>query len=258
MAPHPDIFDIASTDSAAIAGTRRLIRIAVHPGTVRAVVADDVHHFRVEIHHDNQVVTGYRTEALRIPFSLCDMAGGRLQQLVGQPLTPRITDIHRQVDGRQQCTHQFDLAALAVVAAARQRSRGYDLVVSDPVEKQCDAWLRRDDGFILHWRIDRNIICAPEPYARLNVGSGFTDWVSHTCDDDDAEAALTLRRAHFISRGRGMLDEINARTHAPDRGGCWVQQPERAEKAMSLTLLPTEGKAPRILNATDAHWLAEV
>ena len=96
MAPHPDIFDIASTDSAAIAGTRRLIRIAVHPGTVRAVVADDVHHFRVEIHHDNQVVTGYRTEALRIPFSLCDMAGGRLQQLVGQPLTPRITDIHTE------------------------------------------------------------------------------------------------------------------------------------------------------------------
>jgi hypothetical protein len=47
-------------------------------------------------------------------------------------------------------------ARISLIQHCRCRRRrtaaltGCDPVVSDPVEKQCDAWFRRDDGFILH------------------------------------------------------------------------------------------------------------
>src|SRR3546814_12775219 len=63
------------------------------------------------------------------------------------------------------------------------------------------------------------------------LGRGFTAWAGTSLNTDDAEAALVLRRAIFISGGRGRTEELDRQPHAVARGSCWVQQPERASLA---------------------------
>src|SRR3546814_9230972 len=65
------------------------------------------------------------------------------------------------------------------------------------------------------------------------LGRGFTAWAGTSLNTDDAEAALVLRRAIFISGGRGRTEELDRQPHAVARGGCWVQQPERSEEHTS-------------------------
>src|SRR3546814_19311545 len=76
----------------------------------------------VLIRHDGARVTNVEATALRQPFSLCGAAGGRLDELVGQRLLRDTTQFFRIHDALLQCTHQFDLATLAIALAARGRS----------------------------------------------------------------------------------------------------------------------------------------
>ena len=98
----------------------RVIRMAARAGLARASLEDDVHHFRIEVVHDGSRVTAVNSQSLRNPFTLCPAAGARLTELNGQSLTVCISDIFAATDARQQCTHQLDLAAFAIAAAARE------------------------------------------------------------------------------------------------------------------------------------------
>src|SRR3546814_4247507 len=58
--------------------------------------------------------------------------GGRLDELVGQRLLRDTTQFFRIHDALLQCTHQFDLATLAIALAARGGSaRHYHAFVED-------------------------------------------------------------------------------------------------------------------------------
>jgi len=89
------------------------------------------------------------------------------------------------------------------------------------------------------------------------LGREFTAWVGTSLGAELAEAALVLRRAVFISNGRGRTEELDRAPHAAPRGGCWVQQPERAplafrQKGTSLDF----SLRPDVLTADDERWLA--
>jgi hypothetical protein len=249
--------DAGSEREAKHGALNRAVRIAVAPGAVRAVVEDDFHHFRVALRHSAGSVTEIETESFRFPYSLCPDAGGRLRDLIGAPLTTRASEVFKYTNARLQCTHQFDLAALAIAAAARQRDVSYRAHVPDFVDRRSRATLSRRGACVLAWDVEGYALAGPDHYAGRDLGAGFTDWVANALDEDEAEAALVLRRAVFVSRGRRILPELNLRANARGGGGCWVQQPGRAEVARREHGSWRDfSSAADSLTASDGDWLA--
>ncbi|MGE0741176.1 MAG: hypothetical protein AB7O98_07520 [Hyphomonadaceae bacterium] len=234
----------------------RVVRTATRAGQARAVVEDDFHHFRVSLDHDGERITRIDAEPLRFPFSLCAAAGGELGKLIGAPLSRLAADIFRYTEPRLQCTHQFDLAALAMAAAARGHGRSYRVEAPDPVEGRMRAAVWRDGELVFAWDVAGYSVEGPAPFAGLGLGQGFTDWVTRNLSEDEAEAALVLRRGVFISRGRRIIEELDRSPHAPARGGCWVQQPGRAEQALREYGSPRDftGRSDE-LTLSDEDWL---
>jgi hypothetical protein len=252
-AASPEIASLSAAPS-----LNRTIRIASGEGVVRAALEDDFHHFLVEIEHRDGVVTAARSKSPRFPYSLCPAAGDRLAALVGASIHDRIVQVQAHADARYQCTHQYELAVLAVSAAGRGvGARVYRAVVADRDAQPQTAMLERDGEVVLRWTLSDYAVAAPAPYAGVALGAGFSAWVSRTLDEAEAEAALVLRRAVFISSGRGMAARLDAMAHASIRGGCWVQQPERARDALRQrgSTLDFAGRS-HLLTADDDPWLA--
>ncbi|MEH6792116.1 hypothetical protein [Parasphingorhabdus sp.] len=237
----------------------RVIRIATRTGLARASLEDDFHHFRIEVVHDGSRVTAVNSQSLRNPFTLCPAAGARLTELIGQSLTVRIRDIFAATDARQQCTHQLDLAAFAIAAAARGTGiRRYDARVADDDSQPCRlATVSRGGVEVLAWNFADGKIIAPEPFTGVSLGRGFSSWVSGNLDDETTEAALVLRRSIFISSGRGKIALLDAMEHAAPHGGCWVGQPERAAQALRERGSTSDftGRA-QLLTSKDDAWIS--
>jgi len=216
---------------------RRRVRIATskHSGEMieaRCAVEDDFHHFRVVLEARDGVITAVRTDARRSPNSLCEAAGHRLQELVGMALNPACAAVFNQRDQFQQCTHQLDLAGLGVAAMAIERpERTYEITVPDRKDGHTIATLYADGQPMLMWRVMGMTIEGPPPYAGQSLGAGFTKF-TYSLGRDQAEAALVLRRALFVSQGRGIdIDALGIRGPV---GGCWAWQPERIAQIRRL------------------------
>jgi Protein of unknown function (DUF2889) len=225
---------------------RRRIVIGSRFGTATAEMEDHPHHFRVEIDHDGSVVLATRTVAVRHPWDLCAAAGAQLRLLVGMPLSATVTAVGSWTAARQQCTHQFDLAGLAVAAAASGRAdRTYDVEVVGS-EADLTAVLERDGAEIARWTVAGQTVRAPVALAGLSLGRGFLRWLDAMDDPDEQEAAFVLRRACLISRSVEInLDRFAVAAEIGPIGECWVYQPGRAHQAarvvgatQDLTLVP--------------------
>ena len=221
----------------------------------RAAIEDDYHHFRVLLRAENGVLTEARSHALRYPNNFCPAAGTRLAELPGRPLVANAAEVMEFTDARQQCTHQFDLAALAVAALAHRRPhRRYEATIPDRVEGRASAALHRDGVEVLRWELAGNVIEGPEPFAGRSIGTGFTAFV-RTLPEEEAEAALVLRRAVFVSQGRGI--DLKALGRIAPLGGCWAWQPERADLVERIPSSRLDfSDRPEALVAEDQDWLA--
>jgi hypothetical protein len=195
-------------------------------------VEDDFHNFRVALDARDGVITAVRTEPRRSPNSLCEAAGHRLEELVGMALDPASAAVFSQTDQFQQCTHQLDLAGLGVAAMALERPhRSYEATVPDRQNGQTVATLAVDGRPLLRWLVMGMTIEEPAPYHGRSLGAGFTQF-SRSLARDEAEAALVLRRALFVSQGRAIdLDALGDRGPV---GGCWAWQPERIDQLRRL------------------------
>ena len=236
----------------------RVVRIVSGKGRVRAVLEDDFHHFLVEIEHRDGVVTAARSESPRFPYSLCPAAGDHLAELVGVATHQRAVDIQTFADAKFQCTHQYELAVLAIAAAGRgEGTRSYHAVVADRDATPRTALLARDGSMALRWVLSDYAVQEPAPYSGIGLGAGFSAWVARNLDEDEAEDALVLRRAIFISSGRGLAPWLDAQPHAPMGGGCLVQQPTRAPEALRQkgSTLDFTGRSHLLTAGSDA-WLA--
>lgn len=236
----------------------RRVEIATQPGEARGVVEDDFHHFRVVIRHADGVVTEAFSDAPRHPTVICPAAGARLSELVGMRLDPSSAAALGHTDARQQCTHMIDLAGLAIAAASRQIARRtYEAIVPDRVDDRTAPSLTRDGAPVLAWEMAGDVIQSPVPYGERSIGTGFTGWARDALDLDAAEAALVLRRAAFISRGRGVDLDAMAGGRTGPMGGCWTWQPERADRAARMigSTVDWTGRA-ELLTADDQDWLA--
>jgi len=211
---------------------RRRIRIVTRePGVVETDLEDDFHHFVVTLRHDDERVVSMEAESRRWPWSTCPDAAGPLRALAGMPLARRFTAAGRFTDPKLNCTHQFDAACHAITHAANRRTeRVYDLEIPlrDPASgaSRCRLWV--DGEPALAWDIDWTGIVGPEaPFDAAPWKGGFMRWADANLAEDDAERAITLRRACDIGMGRGMdLDAVAVASDLPPMmaGVCHTMQ----------------------------------
>lgn len=239
---------------------RRRIVISNQIGTLqsvtRAALEDDFHHFRVEVTSARGQVTQIDATSPRRPYTLCADAAGQLQALVGMPLSPTAHEVTRVADASEQCTHLFELAGLAIAAAAcGTAKRQYDIEVPMRVNDRTHSTLARDGVPLLEWNVLGTVIQGPPPYSGVDLYHGMARWALTTLSTEEAEAALVLRRATGIAKGRGM--NLDAQVHASPNGNCFAQQPARAPWAIRIVGSTLDFAArPADLCADDKVWLA--
>lgn len=222
---------------------------------VRAALEDDFHHFRVEVVCTDGRVTNVDANGLRTPYSLCSQAAAKLDQLVGMPVTPVAHEVTRVTDANEQCTHMFELAGLAIAAAARSAMRRqYDISVPRPLAGRTQPRLSRDGVPWLEWDVQGTVIQGPAPYEGIDIYRGMARWALGTLSADDAEAALVLRRCTGISKGRGI--KLDDQVHAMPNAHCFSQQPVRATLALRMVGSTWDfAGTPERLCVTDTAWL---
>lgn len=217
---------------------RRELLVRCEAGVAVGELVDDFHHFRSTLHHDGSRVTRAVGEAIRYPWTTCAGASLPLQQLVGFPLAPSLRAASRFARWRDQCTHLFDAAALAAVAAARGlRERRWSIAIPDRVQGRTRATLACDGAPALAWDVDADLIGAAAPFGGRRLASGFADWAEAELERDLALCALLLQRALVISTGRGLDLEQAERATSLSRapaGQCHTYQPGTAERALRM------------------------
>lgn len=210
---------------------RRHVRTRAEAGIVHADMEDDSHRFGVSVRHDGCTVTAVEGRSIRAPWTLCAGALDMLPELVGMPLAPSPLAAGDFTDQKSQCTHLFDLAAIAISHAARGIA-GRDYRVEAPwylLDVARTMTLCRDEKAVLEWTLDRDRILAPEPYAAVGVRPMLV-WAKQTLADPDAiEAVFIMRRAVLISASRLMdLDQLpTAAATGHGIGACYVHHPDR-------------------------------
>jgi hypothetical protein len=173
-------------------------------------------------------------------------------------LSVRSTAVGDVVSARDNCTHMFDLAGLAVAHAARGGDRRqYDVLVPDPVDDRRRVTLERDHDPLLAWSVDHRTILDPPPYAGRALRGGFLAWAEASLDPETAEAAIVLRRACDIAHGR--MQDLDIYDDARPllgfmAGTCFTFQPERGEQAVRMkgTIRDFTDHPERLLRASPA------
>ncbi|MBB3860916.1 hypothetical protein GGQ88_002185 [Novosphingobium hassiacum] len=211
---------------------RRLIDLQRNNvGTVAAWIEDDFHHFGVTVSHDGAVVTDVTATTLRAPWSTCPGAALPLRTLIGKPLIERASAVGTLLNMRQQCTHMFDLAGLALAHAWHGREhRSYEVVVPDRRLKRiegrnfefdlarCTLW--RDGEVVMEWDVEEPLVIGPEPFGGQSLNRGFREWTD-ALPIEAAEQAFVLRRAIMVAAGRTMdLDALDKPDGAMMGGMC--------------------------------------
>ncbi|MBG6476755.1 DUF2889 domain-containing protein [Pseudomonas aeruginosa] len=223
---------------------------------VRASLEDDFHHFRVWLRHCDGIVSEIGGEAVRYPYSACPQAAEQLQQLIGMPLSQIAHSVTRQTDAQHQCTHLLDLAGLAIANAARGTTqRRYDIQVPDRIDERTNPVLQRDGATRLSWNVHGSTIEGPPPYCGVNLREGMARWALNHLSEEEAEAALLLRRCTLISLGR--MNNLDAQVHASSTGRCYSQQPVHAPQALRIKGSTWDfSETAGMLCQDDQAWLA--
>ncbi|MDB5393753.1 MAG: hypothetical protein JWM91_1259 [Rhodospirillales bacterium] len=200
-----------------------------------AAMEDDFHHFAVRLRHDRKHVTELTGKAVRFPWSTCPGAVAKLDELIGAPLFPTAADPAPKLRIAEHCTHLFDIAKFAIAQTVRAQSaqgnrRQYDILIPDPVDGRTEGDLSRDGIHLFHWKAENRIVVWPPAFAGHQF-DGRAVWPPGSIEDADAlEAALMLRRALVIFRGR-MEDypEVTSADQVPGGfGTCFTYQPENS------------------------------
>jgi hypothetical protein len=219
---------------------RRRVHIAtVDASTVRADMEDDFHRFGVTLRHDGERVVEAAGDSERYPWTTCPSAAEPLRALAGATLSTRLSVLGGYAPARQNCTHMFDLAGLAIAHAARgvDATRTYDIAIRDRVDDRTEPELCRDGQLLLHWEIAGRTIERPEPFVGISLRGGLLAWAEDNLDADTAEAASILRRTCDISFGRivdlDMYETADA-MGAPVQGTCHSFQPGTIELAVRV------------------------
>lgn len=202
----------------------RRVLLDAGDGQVSASLEDDFHHFKVELAHDGRVVTAVQADAVRHPWTTCPQAGAQLQALVGCSVAARA---QAGIDPHQQCTHQYDLALMALAQGVRGGQREYLARVDDPVDGRQQATLVRDGALCLTWTLEGSTIVSGSYLQGANLRKLDMTAIA---DTDLAEAVMLLRRSVMVAGGRGIDFDIYPSLEVfagRMTGACYAFQPQR-------------------------------
>jgi hypothetical protein len=191
---------------------------------------DDFHYFVVRLTHDGERVTAIEAESIRVPWTSCPGAADRLQEMVGVKLNPGPNDPRTRFDISQHCTHMFDVARIAIAQSARGGRRQYDVLIPDRIDNRTEAEVWCDGVSVFRWTVEGLEVTAPAAFAGHSL-EGRAVWPAGSIGDDDAlEAALVLRRALVIFRGRMPSPPVIKRADQVPNGfgTCYTYQPANA------------------------------
>jgi hypothetical protein len=170
---------------------------------VAATVIDDYHQMACTLRHDGHVVTGINGRIIRAPFSTCPAAHIALQEVVGLELGAARVEIYGGGRARRNCTHLFDISALAMgFALSGTRRRQLDFVVPD--ENECGMLVEAlvDANVVHRWLLRDETIVSPSVVAGRSLFGGFAAWAIDRFRGIELDAALHLQKAVFVARGR--------------------------------------------------------
>ena len=218
---------------------RRRIIVRTDGNTTTGELEDDFHHFGFTVVCDAGAVVDVRTSAVRHPWDICAEADEPIRAGIGTRVDDSPT-VLSHLDARTNCTHVFDLAGLVVAHAGRPAAeRRFDAEVTDPDaagHRTARLWV--DGELRLDWQLRQRQVIGPDAWAGIPLWKGFLRWALDTLDGPTAEAAMVLRRAIDISRGRmDDLDSYQANAelaHVLD-GVCHAYTPANRERGVRLT-----------------------
>jgi hypothetical protein len=182
---------------------RRRIRLMRNGPEVTGMLDDTHHAIWVRIGNDGNVITTATGGFSRMPNTACPGAGIALRELCGLPLSTSLSTLYGAGRPQRNCTHMFDVAALAVVHATRESApRVYDVAIPDAATGRQRAEVQLDGRMIHSWLIADDRIVDPIAYTGRALIGGFSAWAYSTFEGDIQEAALVLQKGWFVSRAR--------------------------------------------------------
>ncbi|WP_190324487.1 DUF2889 domain-containing protein [Pseudomonas profundi] len=202
----------------------------------QVAMEDEHHYFVLNIGHDGERITSVTSTARRTPWTICPQAAAKLQEFVGQPLRQRIAVNLSDIDGKQQCTHQYDLLMVALSQALRPGRREYVVRVIGAMHEHRHAQLWLDGEQLLDWRLRGTLIDSKDQFDQKDLRSIFP-WAEEELDDRLLEALYVQRRAVMVAASKGIdLDQIRdaGQVLKARSGACFVFQPERAASAVRV------------------------
>jgi len=180
----------------------RAIWVEATSTTSRAELEDEFHRFGADIVHDGVAVTAVNGRSIRYPWTTCPGAATPLKQLVGMPLSRAPDAVYRHTNGRFQCTHLFETAALAIAQAKRGPGRRlYEIHVADPDPLARQAVLACNGEPLLQWTLENEAIRSDDLFNGMNFRA-LGGWAAEHGEHALAEPALLLRRAGRLAMGR--------------------------------------------------------
>lgn len=217
---------------------RRRIIVRSQGATTTGELEDDFHHFAFTVVCADDVVVEVQTGAVRHPWDLCAEADEPIRAVIGTRVDD-VPTVLSHLDARANCTHVFDLAGLVVAHAGRpDTARQFDVEVTDPDATGLRAARLWVDGDLrLDWQLRQREVIGPDDWTGIPLWKGFLQWALDTLDGPTAEAAMVLRRAVDISRGRMEdLDRYKANAelaHVLD-GICHAYTPTNRERGVRV------------------------
>lgn len=215
---------------------RRRIRLDGSKGCVTAALEDGAHGFRSTVFHDCERVTEVKGESVRVPTTVCPGAVNIIRQLEGVEIGLDSLELARRVDPRSNCTHLFDLTALAIQHAVRGNSvRTWDVIVPDDDSDGRSSISVELDGQCLHrWTVSNWVITEHDRLCEQSLGKGFTRKLMELYSGDELDAALILQKGYLVSHSRRYLTSegpISDHEAATMRGACYAYQPDLIKNA---------------------------
>jgi hypothetical protein len=212
---------------------RRLIRLHRRAEDVVFATLDDTYHaMQCVLRHDGRRVVDIEATLTRIPTTACTGAANPIRELIGMPLDLGMAALYGDRRPQRNCTHLFDLAALALRQTLRDEDeRRYDVLIPDETDTPVVIEVRRNDQRMHEWQVSQGLILAPSALAQRPMTAGFTPWALRSFAGDELEAALVLHKSYYIAQARRYrVDAFGGRSllaNAQLAGVCHAYTPER-------------------------------
>lgn len=186
---------------------RRKIRLTATGNTVVGELEDCAHGFRCSLQHNGRVITDIVGESLRTPYDICAGATQPIKQFIGQPINISAVALNREVNARSNCTHLYDLSALALEFCHLSSSHGIteriiDVLIPDENEEAVTARVLIDGEEVLAWQLKSWQIVGPDAIAGKPMYRGFAAWVNEMFTGLQNTAAFILQKSYLVCEAR--------------------------------------------------------